>query len=197
MRALLALAFVIASAPASAAEPNPADEANAYCDALKGLATGEKMPFRILADVSSGRREGPPDWREFETDDERARQDTGDNLNGNANVYYKKEQAVYIHVLYQSPSRDWGHYVNYCFRPDGTLARISSELRTLHGRVRVVRTFLYDTSRGVLSQSKRVLDLESGEPVAKGRDFIDQEVPVFWAMSEFPFYKLLISRGAA
>ena len=51
MRVLLALAFVVASAPTSAVEPTSTEQANAYCDALKELATSENMSFRIVADA--------------------------------------------------------------------------------------------------------------------------------------------------
>lgn len=190
----LALGAVCCASPE---ESNQADQSDAYCDSLKELAARDKLPLRILADVSSGRRAGPQDWREFKTDDDRVTQDTGENLNHNAFVYSKDKTPVYVHLLLQSPSRDWALYADYCFQPDGSLERISSELRTFYGRVRVIRTVSYSPSRQVLSRTQEVLDLESGEPADPERDFMDQEVPVFWSPSELPFYHLLALGDAA
>jgi hypothetical protein len=67
----------------------------------------------------------------------------------------------------------------------------------LHGSVRVIRIIEYGASRAVLSRSEQVIDPESGQPVDQERDFIDHEVPVFWHISEFPFYALLTPPGAA
>ena len=56
---------------ASAEEPKPTPQVQAYCDSLDELATGDRMPIRIFADVSNGTQEGPSEWREFKTDAER------------------------------------------------------------------------------------------------------------------------------
>ena len=88
-------------------------------------------------------------------------------------------------------SRTWAHYVSYCFRPDGSLARTSSELKTLQGRIRAVRSATYDSARKELARTEQILDLDSGEPAAEDRSFTDETAPTFWSISEVPFFDLL------
>ena len=188
----VALVFAMASTARAAEELVTAAEVDSYCNALDQRAARDEMPVRIFADVATGIRDVPSDWREFETDGAREERDTGENLNENAHVWSKEGKTVFVHFLYQSPSRDWAHEVDYCFRPGGSLARVSSELRTFHGKVRVVRNAAYGPTRAALSRREHVFDLESGQP-RHDREFMDHAAPIFWSVSELPFSGLLAS----
>jgi hypothetical protein len=94
---------------------------------------------RIFANVASGADEIPDEWRAFKSEKERAEADTGDNLNDNAYVWLRGEKVVGVDFTFQSPSRDWAHFVMYYYRPDGTLAKIDARLNTFHGNITVIR----------------------------------------------------------
>ena len=179
---------------ASPAKVN-ANEVGTYCDSNHNLATHRSLSERILANIGPAREGGSPDWREFKTAEERSAQDTGDNRNESADVYLKEGRLVYVRFLFQSESQDWTLYVDYCFQPDGSLARVNSELRTFHGDVRVIRVVTYGSTRTVLSKKETVSDLQSGEAInereLKTREFVDNKAPIFWSVKDLPFNALL------
>jgi hypothetical protein len=196
MRALWVSVLIGIANPAgaSAALVN-ANEVGTYCDSNHNLATHHALSERILANVGPAREGGSPDWREFKTAEERSARDTEESRNESADVHLRAGRVVYARFLFQSESQDWTLYVDYCFQPDGSLARVNSELRTFHGDVRVIRVVTYGSARTVLSQKETVFDLQSGEAIdereLKKREFVDNKAPVFWSVKDLPFNALL------
>lgn len=171
----------------------------AYCQELDDYAKRNPKLGRIFADVSSGLEGQKSRWREFKSEEERQKADTGDNLNNNANVWSKDGAVVAIYCTFQSPSRDWAHYVDYYFRKDGSLAKIHARLNTFYGNMTVIRERFYDLKGKLLSSSQQFLDLETQKekkPGANGKEFIDQAIPVYRTVKALPFYTML-SKPAA
>jgi len=71
--------------------------------------------------------------------------------------------SLVITTFATSSSGDWGHFVDYCFRADGTLALSRSTLNTTYGGVRRIRERRFSQSGTQLWTSTRVVDLVSGK----------------------------------
>jgi hypothetical protein len=166
----------------------------AYCAQLDQYVKSNPKAGRIFADVASGMSNQSSKWREFSSEDEREQADDGDNLNQNAIVWLKDDVIAIASCTFQSPSRDWAHYVGYYFRNDGTLAKTDSTLITFYGHVKVVRSSLYDKKGQVLKSSVQYLSLDGKKvkkPDAKDEEFVDEPIPLYHRSQDLPFYNLL------
>ncbi len=153
----------------------------------------KRMKPKIFADVSDGKT---PKWKEFKTEKMRDSADTGENLNENAYVWMKDGKIVSTTFTFQSPSRDWSHFVTYYFRPDETLAKAESLLNTFYGNVTVERNYYFDSKGKNLKQNAKYLDLNTQKPMnlierIKSQEFIDEKVKFFNTTSKLPFIRLV------
>lgn len=163
----------------------------AYCQELDAYAKNNPKLGRIFADVSSEGENQKSPWREFESEAEREKADTGDNLNENAIVWSKDGAVVLVSCTFQSPSRDWAHFVSYYFRADGTLAKARARLNTFYGEMTVIRERLYDSKGKLLSSSQQFLDLKTQKKKKPGAEFQDDSFPLYRTVRALPFYALL------
>jgi hypothetical protein len=163
----------------------------AYCQGLDAYAKNNSKLGRIFADVSSDGEDQKNQWREFESEAEREKADTGDNLNENAVVWSKAGAVVLVSSTFQSPSRDWAHFVSYYFRPDGTLAKVRARLNTFYGEMTVIRERFYDSKGRLLSSSQQFLDLKTQKKKKPGGEFQDDSFPLYRTVRALPFYSLL------
>lgn len=154
----------------------------------------KKTKQRIFADIASDGKKA--NWKEFKTEKMREKADTGDNLNENAVVWIKAEKISAATFTFQSPSRDWAQFATYYFRPNGTLAKIESNLNTFYGSVTAKLNYYYDSKGKIIKQTASYFDLQSQKPIdlkklKKEREFIDEEVTVLKNTSKLPFIKLI------
>lgn len=72
-------------------------------------------------------------------------------------------------VVFESstPSGDWYRVDDYCFNRDGSIVSLYSDFRTLQGEedMQVIRTWLYDSTGVVLQESKKIISLDTEEPL--------------------------------
>jgi hypothetical protein len=160
------------------------DSYTAEIDRFIKLQRGE----RIFADISADEKSR---WREFKSDAARQQADTGDNLNDNALLWTRKAKVVGANFTFQSPSRDWAHFVMYYYREDGTLAKIDARLNTFYGDLSVVRKRYYDSHGKLIKSTLKYLDLHTQKPTKPTGDFFDEPIPVYRKVSELPFQNLL------
>jgi hypothetical protein len=163
-----------------------------YAKTVSRLMETQKQ--RIFADVSSNGKKSI--WKEFKTEKMRDKADTGDNLNENAYVWMKDGKIVSTTFTFQSPSRDWAHFVTYYFRADGTLAKAESTLNTFYGNVTAERNYYFDSKGKIVEQNVKYLDLKTQKPInlrhlGKRQDFIDRKVKFFKTTNKLPFIKLI------
>ncbi len=154
---------------------------------------------RIFADVASGYAEKKEveSWQEFVTEDARSKADAGNNLNKNADVCFKGGKVIAAHFMFQSPSRDWAHFVLYYFRADGTLAKIESTLNTFYGHVSARREKYFGEDGRLLRATEHFYELGTRKKTRPGKgadEFIDEPIPVFRKVSDLPFARLLESQ---
>ena len=163
-----------------------------YAKTVSHLRQTQKQ--RIFADVSSDWKKSI--WQEFKNEKMRDNADTGDNLNENAYVWMKDGRIVSTTFTFQSPSRDWAHFVTYYFRADGTLAKAESTLNTFYGNVTADRNYYFDSKGKIVKQNVKYLDLKTQKPInqtqlRKRQDFIDRKVKFFKKANKLPFIKLI------
>ncbi len=163
----------------------------AYCQGLDAYAKNNPKLGRIFADVSSDGENQKSQWREFESEAEREKADTGDNLNENDIVWSKDGAVVLVSCTFQSPSRDWAHFVSYYFRADGTLAKVRARLNTFYGEMTVIRARFYDSKGRLLSSSQQFLDLKTQKKKKPSAEFQDDSFPLYRTVRALPFYSML------
>ena len=123
-----------------------------------------------------------------------------------AQVWSREDGATAIWMRLTSGSGDWFHFVEYCFRSDGTLARVNSTLNTfnavdkdpekdVNGASRR-RERYFDGTGTQIKVSRRVLDLETKRP-APTLQIMDDDEPIYKKVSALPFYRLLKSQSGA
>jgi hypothetical protein len=72
--------------------------------------------------------------------------------------------VFFVMTMTTSSSGDWAHFVEYCFRADGTLAQARSTLNTFYGGVKRIRLHRFARDGRGLWTSTRVFDLRTGRP---------------------------------
>jgi hypothetical protein len=164
-------------------------EIETYVKELDSYVKSNEKSARIFADVSSGTSNEQAKWREFKTEQEREKADTGDNLNENAYVWARDGKVIGANFTFQSPSRDWVNYTMYYFRSDGTLAKSDSTLNTFAGDITVIRQDYYNSNGKLLKGTTHCKDLKTQKFKACG-NFQDSPAPLYKTVSELPFYRL-------
>lgn len=123
-----------------------------------------------------------------------------------AQVWSREDGAIAVSMSLTSGSGDWIHYVEYCFRSEGTLARTNSTLNTfnavdkdeskdVNGASRQ-RDRYFDGSGKQVKVVKRLLDLKTKLP-APTLQIQEADEPIYKTAAALPFYSLLKGRGAA
>jgi hypothetical protein len=149
---------------------------------------------RYFADTSDYEQQNAPArWQEFKT--KRALDNAWQNgkTYTSSNVWFNQsgELAVALFTL-SSPSGDWAQYVRNYYRKDGTLAKMSAELRTFMGDVIRINDRLYDGKGKLVREVTRFLDLQTRKPKKVAKDsYMEMEAPLYAKTSALPFYKLL------
>jgi hypothetical protein len=121
-------------------------------------------------------------------------------------VWSSEDGAIAVSMTHTSPSGDWFHFVEYCYRTDGTLARLNSTLNTFNAvdkdpekdvnGARRERDRYFDAMGKQIKVSKRVLDLKTKRP-APTLQIMDDAESIYRTTTALPFSGLLKSQGAA
>jgi len=82
---------------------------------------------------------------------------------------------------------------HYCFRADGTLAEINSDLDNFTYNLIARREWVFDTKGRVLGFTEHFLDLETAKPKKPDPEFVDVDVetPRYLRVTDLPFASLL------
>lgn len=169
------------------------------CEKASAFAKKSESTVRIFADVSDPYdRSSREEWREFKNAPELQRANKESQLCTEAFVW-GTEDFAFVSMFFTSPSGDWAHYVDYCFRQDGSLARSESTLNTFNvhhpeddnaGPVSRIRTKHFENTGPSIRTQSKVIDLKSKKPAPKV-SLMDQDEPIFRNIRELPFIALL------
>lgn len=113
---------------------------------------------------------------------------------------WQLHDGVLVLLALSSASGDWIHYLDYCFRADGTLAKSTSTLNTFNvshperdvGPVSKEKTRYFNPSGREVGFSSRLLDLKTGRPAPElEKNFMDHDEPRIRRLDTLPFSSLL------
>jgi hypothetical protein len=195
MSALLCVAW-LATAPAATPETKRID---AQCKAAAQLDDARRERSRFFADVSSAflpaANDGRGQWRELKTRDElKALTQTGSTPNTQASLWSAPDGTTIAEMYFQSDSGDWSQDVDYCFRADGTLARLTGALSNYATDAEGERTIHYDAHGAVLATTGKARSVESHKPLPT-LDGLDTP-PVYPTIESLPYLAATRRAGA-
>lgn len=164
---------------------------DAYCKTVDASTKRYKNPQLVFADISLTEK---PKWRKFAS---AATLEKFRYRNEAYTITWQKNGRInHSNFTVSSQSGDWAQYVYHYFRPDGTLAKMESELRTFYGDLIVLQKKYFDQKGKLLSKSIRYKDLRSKKPTKPSKDFMKGNEDFingveYKKTSKLPFARLL------
>ncbi len=151
----------------------------------------------VFADVSDYESDAPAKWQKFASEKALEMYREKSEAYSIAYVWLKAGRIAATNFTLFSPSGDWAKYVYSYFRPDGSLARVETDLRTFYGDYKVVRRRYFDSAGKEISRSAKFLDLQTGKP-KKAPDGVmgddPDEVDYYLTTVKLPFAHLLTKK---
>jgi hypothetical protein len=192
MVAFASLALLLSAAAPAARPPGAVNPIESQCAAATNLDGDHKQHFRVYADVSDVVRPGPNDghgkWREFKKDDElKAYLAKNRAPHTQAFTWSAPDGTTIAVVHFAGDSADWSDEVEYCFRPDGSLARAAAALANLEAEVYGHRTTWFAADGTVLFTKEKAS--ENGRRRKPGPDLMEGLDPtiVYPTVKSLPF----------
>lgn len=142
-----------------------------YARTLDNYARRNKNSNLVLADISDYGLEKPK-WRKFASSKQFEKFRESTEVYEIANVLLRNGKCVLSVMTLSSPSGDWAKYLTLYFRPDGTLAKSGSELRTFYGDLVVRQQFHFNSKGRLLRRTRDYFDLATGKPKKPEEDYL-------------------------
>jgi hypothetical protein len=198
MKAILCtilIAFVSVTAFAQPAKIVTVAQIAAYAKTIDRMTDRRKEPDVVIADVSDYETD-VPEWKKFKSTKEleafREKTETY------TIAYNWKDKAKIVASAFTifSPSGDWAQYVNHYFRPDGSAAKVTTEMRTFNGDYIIIREKYFDARGKVLKKTAKFLDLMTKKPKKPTEEMLDEDsefykTDFYTRLSALPFYSLI------
>ena len=164
-----------------------------YCAGTLAYANQHRETALFFAAIPRNSDPARDRWRRaISPQDFASAQKNGDST---AILWFLRQKLVWADFTFQNQFGDWINQTTYCYRLDGSLALLHSELKSFHGGLRVVRDSYYAPGSALLSRSQGSWDLTTGKPEPVPPGFWDQPVPVFLHASDLPFARDLPRHG--
>jgi len=193
---LLVALFALLSRPARA-EPLPS--VDRICDAAWKRARASQDKAKIFSVIRTRSNPGTPNsangwhpvasFQELEASVSETAESGEMAVFGQAFVWDLPGHSLVVTMFHTSSSGDWEHFVDYCFRANGTLATVESTLTTFfaaNGPVLRIRKHRFDEKGKELWVRTSVYDPKTREPL-KNAQFADQDEEIFEARADLPF----------
>lgn len=166
-----------------------AQSKNSYCTEAKSFARQHHGSALLFSAVPKNTDPARDHWHRVDSPGEFA--SVARNGNSTAMATLRHGRLEYLQAVFQNQFGDSRLDVDYCFRPDGTLARLHSQLRSFHGDMIVVRDMSFDREGARLANRRQSFDLQTGKPRKIPGDFWDFPPPIFQTVGDLPFAKEL------
>jgi hypothetical protein len=185
---LLAL-LVAAAVGASGASPEE-KSIDSPCDAAKSLDDAHKLKPRVFGDVSENvlpkANDGRGTWRAFKSDDDlKAYAQKESAPNTQAWIWNAPDGTTFAQLYFASDSGDWADDVDYCFRADGSLARVVAALVNVTEGTNGRRDLYYGRDGGVLAKRERSFDERTKKKLPK--EHTGNVVLIYPTVASLPF----------
>jgi hypothetical protein len=183
MLTALVLLTALGGGPASSADLGRIDSA---CKAAGGRAAKARLFVETSGAVLPRPREGA--WRELAGQGELNALAKGEHPPNTEATVRASRDATLVSMYFQDASASWAHLVDYCYRADGSLARVAGTYNTLAASsgLRRRRTTYFDASGKVISSKSRLLELDADRS-RQDDDFVDQDDPLYPVVRALPF----------
>lgn len=110
-----------------------------------------------------------------------------------AKVWLREKNIVYVSMYKTSPSGDWTQFSEYCYRANGTLAKVFGTLNTFYsseeGGVRVFTDRYFDADGALIASSTEVLNMHTEMPTIA--TYQDRDTPIYKTSQQLPFFHLI------
>ena len=171
---------------------------DAYAKSIDIMTDRRKEPDIVIADVSDYDTENP-EWRKFKST---AELDAFREKTESYTIAYNwrmNGRIVASAFTIFSPSGDWAQYVNHYFRPDGSAAKVNTEMRTFNGDYIIIRENYFDPRGKLLKETAKFLDLTTKKPKKPTAEMLDENSEFYKAdfykkVSALPFFALTKSK---
>jgi hypothetical protein len=169
------------------------------------LAPGERASKdrpRIFVETSGAvipkPREGQ--WRELDSEVELHTLSESARPPNTEAIVRSTRGGTLVSMYFQDASASWAHVVDYCFRPEGRLARLTGTFNAYTPAgpgpgIRRRRTTYYDAEGAVLQTQSHVFDLATDRPLPSAQ-FLDEEDPMYPSLRALPFSSDLLPPAA-
>ena len=174
------------------AKTNTVAQIEAYAKSIDQMTKRRKEPDLVIADVSDYDTD-KPEWRKFKSTKEL---ETFREKTETYTVAYNwRTNSKIVSSVFTvfSPSGDWAQYVTHYFRPDGSAAKVNTEMRTFNGDYIIIREYYFDARGKLLKKSAKFLDLTTKKPKKPTAEMLDEKSGFLKAdhykkVSALPFY---------
>jgi hypothetical protein len=162
---------------------------DAVCKETAGRAAKTRLFVETSGVVLPKPREGS--WRELGGQVELESLEKGAAPPNTEAVVKTAKGATLVQMYFQDTSATWAQLVDYCYRSNGTLARVAGTYNTLAAEpagagLRRRRTTYFDADGKVISTKTRLLDLDTDKP-REDAGFVDKDDPAYPALRALPF----------
>lgn len=169
----------------------------AYCKTVDAFVKSNKNAQLVFADTSDYNDDSKSKWQKFAS--EKALEEFRETSETYSIAYnwQKNGKLVKSNFTFFSPSGDWAQYVFHCFRTDGTLAKVESDMRTFNDDIIILQTLYFDTKGKLFRKTAQYKDLATKKPKKPSKEFLKNNpdlaigVDYFKKTSSLPFAKLL------
>lgn len=165
----------------------------AFCNALVPMTKrGAGHMFGLTPGPGAGTE---PVWRQYGDSKELENAIRKNEIPQKARVWRGKNGATAVQMVENPISGDWSQAVDYCFRSDGSLARLESTLITFDTAdnrdegVERLRVRYFDKKGRELAEREEVRNAKSRLPAK--RVFEDKTETIYRAVRDLPFAELL------
>jgi hypothetical protein len=165
-----------------------------YSRSVDQIMKRRKAPDLIIADVSDHDTDEPK-WQIFKSEKElETFRETAETYTI-ANNWRNRGTLVSSLFTSFSPSGDWAKYVTHYFRPDGSAAKITTEMRTFNGEYIIIRNMYFDAKGKLLRKSSQYRDLVTKKPKKPTAEMLDENSEFYKAkyykkVNLLPFYSM-------
>lgn len=168
-----------------------------YCRGIDALTKNSRTPDLIFADTSDpANPNAKPKWRRFATEKALEKFRKANETYSIAYNWRHGGKIVAANFTNFSESGDWAMYIFHCFRPDGTLARATSELRTFNGDYIITQTRYFNARGKQIDKTVKYQDLTSHKIKRPTKDYESSfsDDDIFTTTAKVPFAKLIIRK---
>ena len=185
---LLFVSFVFAQ-PGSLVTSTQID---AYAKKVSGYTDHHRKAAIAFANTASY-DSSDENWEKMGSWDDLDKYTADHDTYGMALVWKQNGKVTAVNFTYTSPSGDWNDYVDHYFRPDGSLALVTSEFRTFTNNCVAKQRFYFDRKGKQIKKAVSYSDLYTGRRKAPCLSEDTLKFTYYTTVSKLPFAALLSS----